>query len=159
MPLEIRTATLDDAATISALNADVQRIHADAHPWRFKPPGPDTFTASDAADLLSKPGYVGFLAFDDGEPIGYLVAEVVRRPESPRHLAQELIYIHQISVRPTARRNGAGTLLLNAAEAHGLSLGISLVALDTWSFNETALRFFRRNGLVPYNVRLWNKIG
>jgi GNAT superfamily N-acetyltransferase len=109
--------------------------------------------------LLSKPGYFGFLALDDGAPVGYLVAEVIRRPESPRHLAHELIYIHQISVRPTARRNGAGTLLLNAAKTHGLSLGISLVALDTWSFNESALRFFHQNGLVPYNVRLWNKIG
>lgn len=31
------------------------------------------------------------------------------------------------------------------------------VALDVWSFNDGALRFFEKNGLVPFNVRLWSK--
>jgi hypothetical protein len=72
MPLEIRATTPEDAGTISALNADVQQIHADAHPRRFKPPGPHAFTEKDAKDLLSNPGYFGFLALDAGAPIGYL---------------------------------------------------------------------------------------
>ena len=84
MPLEIRATTPEDAGTISALNADVQQIHADAHPRRFKPPGPHAFTEKDAKDLLSNPGYFGFLALDAGAPIGYLVAEIVRRPETAR---------------------------------------------------------------------------
>jgi hypothetical protein len=97
MPVEIRATTPEDAGTISALNADVQQIHADAHPWRFKQPGPHTFTEKDAKDLLSKPDCFGFLAFDEGAPIGYVVAEVIRLPESPRRFAHELIYIHEIS--------------------------------------------------------------
>jgi ribosomal protein S18 acetylase RimI-like enzyme len=157
MPVEIRATTPEDAGTISALNTDVQQIHADAHPWRFKQPGPHTFTEKDAKDLLSKPDCFGFLAFDDGTPIGYVVAEVVRLPETPRRFAHELIYIHEISVRPGERRNGVGKSLLGAARAHGLSLGVPLVALDTWSFNEGALHFFQKNGFVPFNVRLWNK--
>ena len=72
MLLEIRATTPEDAGTISALNADVQQIHADAHPRRFKPPAPHTFTEKDAKDLLSSPGYFGFLALDAGAPIGYL---------------------------------------------------------------------------------------
>ena len=157
MPIEIRATTLEDASAISALNADVQQIHANAHPSRFKPPGPYTFTEMDAKDLLISPNYFAFLALDEGAPIGYLVAEIVRRPETARQFAHELVYIHEISVRPGARRKGVGRLLLDAAKAHGRSLGISTVALDTWSFNEAALRFFRNNGLVPFNVRLWHK--
>src|SRR6476659_3700922 len=99
MPVEIRAAKLGDASAISVLNADVQQIHADAYPWRFKPPGPDTFSEKDAKDLLSIPGYFAFLAFDEGTPIGYLVGEIVKRPETPRLFAYELIYIHEISVR------------------------------------------------------------
>jgi ribosomal protein S18 acetylase RimI-like enzyme len=68
-----------------------------------------------------------------------------------------LIYIHEITVRSKARRKGVGRSLLDAAKAHGRSLGISTVALDVWSFNKGALDFFQRNGLVPFNVRLWNK--
>lgn len=64
MPVEIRPTTPDDACTISVLNADVQQIHADAHAWRFKPPGPRTFTEKDARDLLSTPSHFAFLACD-----------------------------------------------------------------------------------------------
>jgi hypothetical protein len=55
MTVEVRRATNDDAAQIALLNVDVQRIHADAHPWLFKQPGPETFTPPDAAALLAKP--------------------------------------------------------------------------------------------------------
>jgi len=157
MPIEIRATTLEDAGTISALNADVQQIHADAYPWRFKQPGPRTFTVSDAKDLLNSPGYFSFLAFGDGAPIGYILAEIVRRPETARQFEHQMIYIHEISVRPSARRKGVGRSLLDAAKAHGQSLGIPMVAVDTWLFNEDALLFFKKNGLVPCNVRLWNK--
>jgi ribosomal protein S18 acetylase RimI-like enzyme len=157
MPVEIRATTPDDACTICALNEHVQQIHAGAHPWRFKPPGPHTFSEKDAKDLLSNPGYFGFLALDQGAPIGYLVGEIVHRPETARVFAHELIYIHEITVRPSERRRGVGGSLLDAAKAHGRSLGISMITLDVWSFNEGALDFFQRNGLVPFNVRLWNK--
>jgi ribosomal protein S18 acetylase RimI-like enzyme len=104
MPVEIRAATPADAGTISALNRDVQQIHAEAHPWRFKPPGPQTFTEKDAQDLLSNPGC---FAFDEGTPNGYLVAKIVYRHETARQFAHELIYIHEIAVRPGARRRGS----------------------------------------------------
>jgi ribosomal protein S18 acetylase RimI-like enzyme len=157
MAVEIRATSLEDAGAISALNMDVQQLHADAYPWRFKPPGPRTFTAMDVKELLSRPHYFDLLAVDEGTPIGYLVVEIVRRPETARQFAHELIYIHEISVRAGARRKGIGRALLDAAKTHGHSLGISLLALDIWSFNEGALRFFQKNGLAPFNVRLWNR--
>ena len=85
MPADVRTARPEDAGTIAELKVDVQRIHTDAHPWRFKPPAPHTFTEKDAQDLLSNPGYFAFLAFDEGAPNGYLVAELstaLRRRDS-----------------------------------------------------------------------------
>jgi ribosomal protein S18 acetylase RimI-like enzyme len=159
MPLTIRPATKDDAPIISALNTDVQALHAEALPWRFKPPGPDTFTPRDAEDLLAQPGHVAWLAFVDDAPAGYLVAEIVRRPESPRHHAHAMVYVHQLSVRPGFRKRGAGRVLLDAAKQHGETLDISILALDTWSFNEAAIGFFQRYGLTAYNQRMWNREG
>ncbi len=98
MSVEIRAALPEDAPTISPLNADVQQMHADAYPWRFKSPGAQTFTEKDAEDLLTNLSYFAFLAFDGSAPIGYLVAEIVHRPETARQFAHELIYIHEISV-------------------------------------------------------------
>jgi ribosomal protein S18 acetylase RimI-like enzyme len=153
----IGRATAADADAIATLNADVQGIHAAALPWRFKQPGPDTFTPADAAALLGRSDHVAFLAHADGTPAGYVIAEIVRRGETARHHAHSVMYVHQISVRPAARRRGIGRALLDAVKQHGESLGIITLALDAWSFNEGALAFFQRYGLVPYNVRLWNR--
>jgi ribosomal protein S18 acetylase RimI-like enzyme len=155
MPIMIRAVTATDATTLVSLNADVQAIHAQALPWRFKPPG--AYTRADAEALLARPNYVALLAELDGEPAGYLVAEVVRHPETGRHHAHAMIYVHELSVREAFRRRGVASALMDAAKAHGETLGITRLALDTWSFNEGALAFFKAYGLTPYNVKLWNK--
>lgn len=157
MALQIREANEHDAAAVSALNADVQKLHSDVHPWRFKEPGPESFTPADAAEFMNRPNRFTYLAYEDDEAKGYIVAEVREYPESGRVFAHAMIYVHHISVRPAARRRGIGKALIAAVKAHGESLGITLLALDTWTFNEQALAFFRDCGLVPYNVRLWNK--
>jgi len=155
--LEIRRATKDDAATIAALNADVQAIHADALPWRFKHPAASPYPAAEVESRLARPDIVAFLARQDGASVGYVIAEIIRQPDTARHHAHSTIYVHEISVRETARRHGIGRALLDAVKAHGEALGITTLALDTWAFNAGALAFFQRYGLVPYNVRMWNR--
>jgi ribosomal-protein-alanine N-acetyltransferase len=60
-------------------------------------------------------------------------------------------------VRPDHRRRGVGGALLDAVRAAGQSVGIELVALDVWSFNDAARAFFQRHGFAAYNERLWNR--
>jgi hypothetical protein len=67
---------------ISALNADVQAIHAAALPWRFKAPGLGTFPPAEVAGLLANPNHLVFIADFDAQPAGYAYAEVIRRPET-----------------------------------------------------------------------------
>src|SRR3989442_9170277 len=47
--VNVRRATVADVATISALNADVQAVHAAALPWLFKTPSAETFPPATAA--------------------------------------------------------------------------------------------------------------
>ena len=69
-----------------------------------------------------------------------------------------MLYVHHIAVAPAARKNGIGSALMDAAKAHGVSSGVTLMGLTVWSFNEPARQFFRRYGLVAYNERMWNRI-
>ncbi|HKA78405.1 MAG TPA: GNAT family N-acetyltransferase [Xanthobacteraceae bacterium] len=157
MAIVVRRATIDDAALISSLNADVQAIHAAELPWRFKAPGPETFPPSSAASLLANPNNLVFVADIDSEPAGYAYAEVIRRGATSFHHAYETIYLHHISVRSERRRCGVGGRLIEAVRAAGHELGISLVTLDVWSFNDEARAFFRRHGFTPYIERLWSR--
>jgi len=153
----IRRAALGDAEAVSSLNADVQALHAEALPFRFKPPGPATFPPAEAAGLLGKPETIMFVAEMDAVPVGYIYAERMQRPETPFTYAHELVYIHHISVRPKFREKDMGEALLDAVRAAAAELKIELITLDVWSFNASARSFFRRNGFRIYNERLWNR--
>jgi ribosomal protein S18 acetylase RimI-like enzyme len=153
MGITVRRATEADAEWVSTLNAEVQALHAAALPWRFKPPG--TFAEADVSALLAKPENLIFLALVDGDPAGYAYAEVVRRPETPLTYAYEQVHIHHLGVSSNYRRQAVGGALLGAVRAAALELGIALLTLDVWSFNEGARAFFRRHGFCSYIERLW----
>jgi ribosomal protein S18 acetylase RimI-like enzyme len=157
MTVTVRRATAADAALVSALNVDVQALHAAAMPWRFKPPGPSTFPPSEAAALIARPGNVVFLAEVGDEPVGYAYGEVIRRPETAFHYAHSSIYLHHISVRPQHRRRQVGAALIAAVRAAGEEFGVDMMTADVWSFNADARAFFRRHGLTPYIERLWDR--
>ena len=157
MSILVRRASRADAETISRLNADVQAIHAAALPGWFKPASTGTLPPEAAAELIEDPDSLVFLAELDSEPAGYAYAEVIRRPEEPWREAYEMVYLHHISVRPACRRKGVGEALIGAWRVAAGELGITLLALDVWTFNEDARRFFRRHGFAAYNERLWNR--
>ena len=157
MTIAIRRATAADAELVSSLNTDVQALHAAALPWRFKPPGPNTFPPAEAEGLFEKPGHYVFIAEIDGAPVGYAHAEVVRRPETAFHYAHAMIHLHAISVRPERRRNCVGGALMAAVRSAGKDEGVALLTAEVWMFNEDARAFFRRHGLTPYTERLWDR--
>lgn len=156
MQVTVRRATVADADLLPSLNEDVQRLHAEAMPKRFKPVGAGSFSAAAARDMLAKPSNRIFIAEVEGQPAGYTYAEIIRQVETPLRHAWDEIHLHHISVRPAYRRHGVATALLDAVRAAGREAGIALITLQVWSFNEGSQAFFRSHGFTPYMVRLWN---
>ena len=98
-----------------------------------------------------------FVAEVDSLPVGYVYAEFAHRPETAFSYADDLVYLHHISVRPSYRKQGLGRALMDAVRSAASERGITVFALDVWMFNEDARSFFRRQGFTPYNERLWNR--
>jgi diamine N-acetyltransferase len=157
MSAVIRRATSADAEQISALNAEVQAIHAKALPHWFKPPDAASFPPSAAAALIANPNNLMFIAEVESRPVGYAYAEIVRQPETPWRYAQDMLYLHHMSVRAAFRRHGVGQALLAQVRAAASEAGITRVTLDVWAFNQDARAFFRRCGFAPYNERFWSQ--
>jgi ribosomal protein S18 acetylase RimI-like enzyme len=156
MSVTVRRATSADAELLSALNAEVQAIHAAALPATFKPPGPQSAAAT--ATLVNNPGNLILVAEIDGAPAGYVYASLSRHAETPWRHGYEMIYIHQIGVRAAYRRRGAGAALLAAVRAEAASRNVALLTLDVWSFNADARAFFQRQGFAPCQERLWRDV-
>jgi hypothetical protein len=81
--MEIRRATARDAGIVARLNREVQQLHADALPRLFKPPSEGIFAPVAFAELVADPDTVVFIGEAGGEPVGYLYAQVARRPATP----------------------------------------------------------------------------
>lgn len=145
MSITVRRATKKDAALIATLVADVQALHAAALPGRFKA-AVNVSYAKDAAAFLAKPESLVFIADVADDPAGYIHAEMISRPETSFLYAERVIFIHTITVRPSYRRRGVGTALMEAVRATGQALRIDLFTLHVWMFNEAARQFFRRQG-------------
>lgn len=158
MTIRVQRANLEDAAVISMLNVDVQQIHADAHPSRFKQPSPNTFQPQDAQAQLSKPDHYGWIAFIDDEAVGYLLARIICSEETHHVYADRVLHLRQMSIRAHARRKGVGRALMLAAEDAARESGISTLTLDTWAFNERATSFVEANGFAPCYTRFWKHI-
>ncbi len=152
--IEIRPATKADAEAISALNREIQGIHAKAIARHFKEAGPDTFPPEEIATLISRPQSLFLIAHLASSPAGYVHAEIIRRPETSIQYAYDMIYIHSIGVSAAHRRLGVGTRLLDRVEEIAKSLGIASIALDVWSFNREARAFFSKAGLHAVHERL-----
>lgn len=152
--MEIRAALPEDFVLVSQLNMDVQQLHAEAMPERFKPPSPDVFSRETFADMLADPDQHIYIAYADGEPAGYIIAEVLRLAENAFRYAETVLYIHQISVRPAHRRQGCGERLMKKMFDLARAQGIRRIGLDVWAFNTNAQAFFRSQGFETFNERM-----
>jgi diamine N-acetyltransferase len=157
MTIAIRRASNRDIGILSALNADVQAIHAEALPWLFKPAEPTMFARACIADLLDRPEKLVLIAEADGTGAGYAYAEIIRRDETAFHYANDMVYLHHIGVRPDFRRTGVGTALIGAVRGAAKDNDIATVALDMWAFNAAARAFFQRHGFVTASERMWSR--
>lgn len=157
MALVIRDAGVADAALLARLNTDVQQLHADAWPSRFKEPSDTAAFAAHFADYLAKPLHFAFIAEVDGEPAGYLAGLIIEREDNAFKRAETVLHVDQIGVQPAARRRGAGRALLDAARARGAAAGVTTITLDTWAFNGHAQGFFATCGFERYMVRMWSR--
>jgi ribosomal protein S18 acetylase RimI-like enzyme len=140
--------------TLARLNQHVHVLHVEAEPDNFRGLNP-TEAVGFFESLLQDEAHVLMLSVDaSGEATGYLWAQDQERPGSEFTKPARTMYIHHIAVVPAARRHGVGKSLVAAIESEASERGISRLALDHWTFNEAAQRFFTSLGFEPYNVRM-----
>jgi ribosomal protein S18 acetylase RimI-like enzyme len=151
----VRKAELTDAPRISALNAYVQRLHADALPRFFKQPSATTFPPEYVLELMARPDTVMLVVEVEATVVGYLYADITPAMETSSTYTYERFYIHHIAVAPQFQGHGCGAALMEAAKLEARRSGISRLALATWNFNRRAQRFFEAHGFVCYGHRMW----
>lgn len=155
--ITVRRAEITDLAGLTDLGVGIQRLHHEGRPDLFRAPDAPSL-AQFFAEMLDDPERILLIAMAD-VAVGYLLAEIDRRPESTFMLATDLAYIHHIAVDAGARGRGVGTALMAAAETEATELGLSAIQLDSWEFNTEAHDFFRARGFRDVNRVFERRLG
>jgi [ribosomal protein S18]-alanine N-acetyltransferase len=100
------------------------------------------YSRRELRQYMSLPGAFTLVADHGGKIEGYIVAAVVRF----RRGQERRGHVITIDVHPEARRSGAGSRLLQAAESRMREEGCLFVSLESAVNNQGALRFYKRHG-------------
>ncbi|GAA1118682.1 GNAT family N-acetyltransferase [Arthrobacter flavus] len=146
----VRIATRDDLDDLVGLGLGIQELHANGRPDLFRDPDPDALREFLALKLSDESTVL--IARDEGQALGYLLAEHTTRPANPFRRSSSSFYVHHIAVVATAQHKGVGKLLMDAAVKIAQDNGAAAIRLDSWQFNSQAHGFFESQGFAPVNV-------
>ncbi|MGX8178503.1 N-acetyltransferase family protein [Exiguobacterium artemiae] len=138
----IETTNLD---TLARLNRYVHEPHVAQQPDFFKPYDFATVRAF-FAKMVGKDQHQFLIAELDGEAIGYVWIEYLRRPESAFNFANTKVRVHHLCIVDDKQQQGFGRQLLLEVERRALAQGIHKIDLDYWMSNDGVDVFYERLG-------------
>ena len=156
--INIRAARASDHAMLCRLWDEVDDMHRAARPDLFqKPQGPPR-TQDFLNWIIAGPDSTLLVADDAGHGaiVGSVTLRVQMPPEVPILKPRCFLQIDEIIVHSSARRQGIGRQLMDAAAAWGREKGAQDIELSVHSFNTEAVEFYQSLGydIDKYRMRL-----
>jgi len=147
MPITIRPAAMADYPAVILLIKQMHSEHAAARPDRFLAEGP-TYTKKDFAKALRDSSQTWLVAVDtDDHVLGYVMCA-----RSKWNAA--ILCLDEICVDKAYRRQGIGTLLMDAAKETASRMGASSLELEVWEATPAPIQFYERYGMTVQRRRM-----
>ncbi len=144
MAVRVRAASEADLDAVVELNGYVQDLHARLYPKDFK----QTSGGEDVRAFFAARLGVIAVAESDDAIVGYSLREAQNLAETPFSPPRVRLYIHHLSVAPSARRRGVGAALMRHVQQLAEAQGLQEIALGAWAANRDAMRFFEAQGFI-----------
>lgn len=150
--------SLEQLKEVADLNIVVQSIHAREFPNIFKSNVDKSKIIEDFSEVISDNSQYLFVACDESDSVlGYAWAQYYERGESNLVYGAKVLYLNHICVQPNLVGKGIGSALVEHVESLGKSLGIDMLVLEVWCFNDVANEFFLKEGFEGYSNKMWKR--
>lgn len=131
---------------LARIHADMADHYAELAPERFRRPDLEGYAAVLDGDLAEAEG-LDLVAEVDGEVIAWLYARLIEPPEDarfayPRDVEERRLRIEYLATLKAHRRTGAGTALVQAAEAWGREHGATVAETTTYHRGGISMPFW-----------------
>lgn len=155
----IRPAERQDLPALGRLGASLVRSHHAFDPERFLAPGDDVEEgyAWFLGSQLLEPDVLVLVAEREGTVVGYVYAAL--EPRSWKELRDAAGFIHDVVVDESARSQGIGRRLVDAAVVGLVERGAPRILLWTAQRNDGAQRLFERLGFRRTMVEMTREAG
>jgi diamine N-acetyltransferase len=147
-PLQVRRATLDDAAALAAFAARVfiETFGDENDPDDLRDHVVGTYNVEQHSTELRDPDIATWLVERDGALIAYLQA--CRKRVPPCVSGANPVEIYRFYVDRAAHGTGVAQALMSTAFAQAREWGADVVWLGVWEHNPRAMSFYRKFGFV-----------
>ncbi len=157
MNILIRNAVLSDREKIRPLQKEIADLHFRGRPDLFKKEA-RYFTDESFQERLDNPDDFVFIAENGKEVVGYAFASVIRYRGHATYRDFDCFYIDDICVLEKCHHQGIGTLLFDKCRETARELHCHNIDLGVWSFNESAIAFYRKHGMTERTLRMELKL-
>lgn len=148
--IAIRPATPDDLDAIVAFAEALGREDGLAHGVATNPDWASQHGHETYRQLILRPTQLMLVAADDA-PLGYLNATVREATSWRTATVAEIVTLF---VDPAHRSRGVGHELIAEFRRWAIAQRADRLAVSAFARNERAIRFYQREGFLPYEVML-----
>ncbi len=148
----IRRANENDIEKIKDLLNQVLSVHHNGRPDIFKA-NCRKYTNAELQELLKDDLRPVFVA-DDGEVLGYAFCIIQQHIDDNILTDIKTLYIDDLCVDENARGKRIGTQLYEYVKNYAEEIGCYNVTLNVWECNQSAKKFYEKQGLLPQKTVL-----
>jgi ribosomal protein S18 acetylase RimI-like enzyme len=154
MDIAIREATERDYEALCAIIEQVDSIHQDALPKRFKDSNGPPREREYILNAIRSPDVDIFVAETESGLVGFVHVMIRNVPDIPILVPRRHAVVENLAVREEHRRIGIGLALMERAEDWARAKGATSIELNVYAFNDVAQRFYRKLGYETLSCRM-----
>lgn len=157
--MEIREAKLKDVKQIAIIMEQISRIHYENRPEIFKEKSKKEIE-DDVIQTIKNKERTILVATDESLNIcGVLIYKIKEVKNHINLKDSRTLWIDELGVDEKCRKKGIGKTLMKEVEQIAKSEECSRIELNCWNFNENAIKFYERQGMVTQRRIMEKKLG
>lgn len=142
-----------DSDLLAKLTEEVQNIHHQIAPDKFKPFDQKSFKLYFKKSLAQKDSFA-IIVYKNEEPIGYISYQITEVNENAYSNSYSFINLNHIAILDRFKRNGYAKQLISKLKEIAVSQNIDTISLSQWTKNTEAGEFFKQIGFKQYRQHL-----
>lgn len=148
----IRKAMKTDIPRIHELLRQVNEIHQQGRSDLFKLA--NKYQDDELEELLNDEKRPIFVITNHDEVQGYAFCILEEIHHSNLLYELKTLYIDDFCIDEACRGTHLGTQLMSYVKEYAKSCGCYNVTLNVWSFNESAIKFYKKCGMFPQKIKM-----